>query len=110
MTLSADAYAVPDRIAVDAKGFGWRVWDDSEIWSMVPVNPDNSPIPQPVTWFVRFPDSVLDAATKALCTNGADRLLELVGPENRREAIACITGMVRAAMNDPVGRGEGERL
>ena len=44
--------AVPDRIAIDAHGYGWRVWDDKDYWSMVPTNPDNSPIPQPVTWFV----------------------------------------------------------
>lgn len=51
--------AVPDRIAIDANGFGWRVWNDAEHWSMVPTNPDNSPIPQPVTWFV-------NAATRPL--------------------------------------------
>jgi hypothetical protein len=45
---------MPDRIAVDANGYGWRVWDDQEHWSMVPTNPDNSPIPQPVTWFVQL--------------------------------------------------------
>lgn len=45
--------SMPDRIAVDAKGYGWRVWDDEDHWSMVPTNPDNSPIPQPVTWFVK---------------------------------------------------------
>lgn len=52
MTLSADEFALPDRIAVDAKGYGWRVWNGSDFWSMVPTNPDNSPIPRPVTWFV----------------------------------------------------------
>lgn len=45
--------AVPDRIAIDAHGYGWRVWDDQEMWSMVPQNPDNEPIPEPLTWFVR---------------------------------------------------------
>jgi hypothetical protein len=45
--------AVPDRIAIDAHGYGWRVWDDQETWSMVPQNPDNEPIPEPLTWFVR---------------------------------------------------------
>ena len=48
--------AVPDRIAIDAHGYGWRVWDDEDHWSMVPQNPDNSPIPQPVTWFVPAAD------------------------------------------------------
>jgi hypothetical protein len=44
----------PDRIAIDADGFGWRVWDDQEHWSMVPTNPDNEPVPHPLTWYVRF--------------------------------------------------------
>ncbi len=46
-------FAMPDRIAVDAQGYGWRVWDGEDNWSMVPVNPDNTPIPQPVTYFER---------------------------------------------------------
>lgn len=45
--------AVPNRIAIDRFGYGWRVWDEHpEMWSMVPQNPDNTPIPRPVTWFV----------------------------------------------------------
>ncbi len=45
--------AVPDRIAIDAKGYGWRQWDEHpDMWSMVPQNPDNSPIPKPLTWFI----------------------------------------------------------
>jgi hypothetical protein len=39
----------PPRLAVDANGYVWRVYD--EYWSMCPVNPDNSPIPQPVTFY-----------------------------------------------------------
>jgi hypothetical protein len=50
-------FALPDRIAIDAKGYGWRVWDGSDVWSMVPINPDNSPIPQPVTWYEREPNA-----------------------------------------------------
>jgi hypothetical protein len=42
----------PDRIAIDAQGYGWRVWDGEDSWSMVPTNPDNSPIPEPVTWYL----------------------------------------------------------
>lgn len=45
-------FTMPDRIAIDARGYGWRVWDDQAEWSMVPTNPDNSPVPEPVTWFV----------------------------------------------------------
>lgn len=50
------AHQLPDRIAIDANGFGWRVWDDGT-WSMVPTNPDNSPIPQPVTFYERVHDA-----------------------------------------------------
>jgi len=39
----------PHRIAVDAKGYVWRAFPD--MWSMAPVNPDNSAIPQPVTFY-----------------------------------------------------------
>lgn len=45
-------FTIPDRIAIDAKGYGWRVWEGEDHWSMVPTNPDNSPIPEPVAWFV----------------------------------------------------------
>lgn len=53
-----DAFAIPDRIAIDAKGYGWRVWDDEDYWSMVPTTTDNDPIAQPVTWFVKEPKLV----------------------------------------------------
>jgi hypothetical protein len=43
----------PDAIAIDANGNGWRVWDGFDGWSMVPTNPDNSEIPQPLTWYRR---------------------------------------------------------
>lgn len=43
---------LPERIAVDAAGFYWRVVSD-EMWSMCLTNPDNSPIPEPVTFYVR---------------------------------------------------------
>jgi hypothetical protein len=54
--------AVPDRIAIDAHGYGWRVWDDQEMWSMVPTNPDNEPVPEPLTWFVKADKFEADAA------------------------------------------------
>lgn len=89
-------FALPDRIAIDAKGYGWRQWDDEEMWSMVPTNPDNSPIPQPITWFVPAKKAEVDAVATALGTNGFDRLMELVPPEDHKEALACLTGIVRA--------------
>jgi hypothetical protein len=47
-----EPFAIPDRVAFDARGFGWRVWNDQEAWSMVPTTDDNLPIPEPITWFV----------------------------------------------------------
>lgn len=38
-------------IAVDAMGYCWRVFP-GEFWSMCPVNPDNSPIPRPLTFYM----------------------------------------------------------
>lgn len=42
----------PHRIAVDGKGYVWRAYTNEDFWSMAPTNPDNSPIPQPVTYYV----------------------------------------------------------
>lgn len=41
----------PPLLAVDANGYCWRAYAD-DYWSMCPVNPDNSPIPRPVTYYV----------------------------------------------------------
>lgn len=42
----------PPRLAVDGRGFVWRVYNDGH-WSMAPSNPDNNPVPEPVTYYVR---------------------------------------------------------
>lgn len=39
----------PPLLAVDAHGYVWRVYRDG--WSMAPQNPDNNPVPQPVTYY-----------------------------------------------------------
>lgn len=39
----------PPMLAVDANGYVWRVYP--EYWSMCPVNPDNEPVPEPVTFY-----------------------------------------------------------
>lgn len=44
-------FAVPERVAFDGNGYGWRVFADH--WSMVPTTPDNEPTLEPLTWFVR---------------------------------------------------------
>lgn len=59
--------AVPDRIAIDAHGYGWRVWDDTDMWSMVPQNPDNTPTPKPLTWFVKEDGGIVRDVLVALC-------------------------------------------
>lgn len=38
-------------LAIDAKGYWWRCWGEDPMWSMVPTNPDNSPIPKPVKFY-----------------------------------------------------------
>lgn len=38
------------KLAVDADGYVWWVNSD-DTWSMVRTNPDNSPIPHPVTYY-----------------------------------------------------------
>ena len=47
--------SLPDAVAIDANGYWWRVWGEDPMWSMVPVNPDNSPIPEPVTLYRLVP-------------------------------------------------------
>lgn len=46
---------LPDVVAIDANGYWWRVWGEDPMWSMVPTNPDNSPIPEPVTYYRLVP-------------------------------------------------------
>lgn len=48
---------LPDAVAIDANGYWWRVWGEDPAWSMVPTNPDNSPIPEPVTFYRLVPIS-----------------------------------------------------
>lgn len=40
----------PPKLAVDANGFVWRVYDGG-YWSMAPINPDNTPVPGPITFY-----------------------------------------------------------
>lgn len=49
----------PHKICVDGKGYVWRAYTDEDYWSMAPVNPDNSPVPHPRTFYV--PESSIDA-------------------------------------------------
>lgn len=48
---AAEHQMKPPRIAMDGDGFWWRVFDDGT-WSMCPTNSDNSPVSQPVTYYV----------------------------------------------------------
>lgn len=51
------------RIAVDAKGYWWRVFPDGWL-SMVPTKPDGCPIPHPLTFYV--PEEALSQLREAL--------------------------------------------
>lgn len=45
----------PHKIAVDGKGYVWRMYTSGALnntRSMAPVNSDNSPIPEPITYYV----------------------------------------------------------
>lgn len=66
--------AIPDCIAVDARGYGWRVWADEENWSMVPTTEDNLPIPEPITWFARSQHGPPLAAQIRFLTRERDEL------------------------------------
>lgn len=46
-------------LVVDGKGYVWRAFTDGT-WSMAPTNPDNSPIPQPITYYAAINEPVLD--------------------------------------------------
>ncbi|MGH7486717.1 MAG: hypothetical protein ACREMY_14120, partial [bacterium] len=41
---------LPEKLAIDGRGFVWRVF--AEHWSMAPSNPDNEPIPEPITYYL----------------------------------------------------------
>lgn len=43
------------RLAVDANGFVWWAHEDGS-WSMARTNPDNKPVPQPVTYYAPVHD------------------------------------------------------
>jgi len=75
-------FAVPDRIAIDANGYGWRVFGhgtDDETWSMVPVNPDNTAPPQPMSWYVPAPAEPREVIDQAGIDHILAALIE-VGP------------------------------
>lgn len=70
-------------IAVDADGYCWRVFDDGT-WSMCPTNPDNSPVPTPVTFFDRRDSDAWARAVSAAAALGA----ALAEFDNARDALA----------------------
>lgn len=64
----------PPLLAVDAGGYVWRVYEGA--WSMAPSNPDNSPIPQPVTYY---------APVEGLTGPELEVLIRLLFAANRRD-------------------------
>jgi hypothetical protein len=56
----------PHLLAVDANGYVWRAYLNEGYWSMAPVNPDNSPIPEPITYY-----APVGTGTRAECEAAA---------------------------------------
>ena len=83
MTDSKDALLA---LAVDAKGYCWRVFDDGT-WSMCATNPDNEPVPQPVTFYVRQTER--DAWARC-CSAAATLGAALAEFDNAREFYARV--------------------
>ena len=73
----------PPMLAVDAAGYCWRVFEDGT-WSTCPTNPDNSPIPMPVTFYV--PVGAPDWAR--LCAAAANLGAAFAEMDNARAALA----------------------
>lgn len=84
---------VPDRIGIDAAGFGWRAWNDVGHLSTVPQNPDNEPIPSPVTWFVPEDQSAVALLGEVVDWFGVPDWSGPSLPEHLARRIArCLTG------------------
>lgn len=51
-----DGRYVPTRLCIDGEGYAWMLHDDQPelegMWSMARINPDNSPIPEPKTFYI----------------------------------------------------------
>lgn len=97
MTHDGVKYLVPPLLAVDADGYCWRVFEDG--WSMAPNNPDNEPIPQPVTFYVPFDGGELDEAMAAAAALGA----ALARFDNARDALV----RAQAGTEDPAPLMDG---
>jgi hypothetical protein len=76
----------PPRLAVDAKGYVWRVYNDGH-WSMAPSNPDNSPVPEPITYYASIGEAIgFDEEIQAS--------IEEAKAEGRREALAPVLDLI----------------
>lgn len=87
-----------ERLAVDADGFVW--WHHADgTWSMARTNPDNSPIPQPVTYFVPT-EEMADLRAELLEAKEARDHFESIGAAHRAE-IDLLTRIVDQVDMDP---------
>lgn len=78
---------LPIRIGVDRNGYVWRDFGD-EALSMAPSNPDNEPIPGPISWYLPPASDVQTAAWHRLM-NAAIGLGEALAEfDNARDAYA----------------------
>jgi hypothetical protein len=94
----------PHRVAVDAKGYVWRVYPEGvipgaygECWSMAPTNPDNSPVPEPVIYYV--PERQYQAARTRANRNAQK------GDEWMLRAVAAEAALAAAVGGDLVQPG-----
>ena len=66
-------FAIPPRLAVDADGYVWRIFDDEfsgELWSVATVNLDNSPTPEPVIFYEPVSQAETTAPCDRICREG----------------------------------------
>lgn len=63
------AKELPVRLAVDANGYVWRIFADGT-WSMAPNNPDNEPVPEPITFYDAAPPDNHVAISRLGCCAG----------------------------------------
>lgn len=83
--------------------------DEVAAWTATlhPMAPEVEPRPRPASMTAK--EAEVRAAATALTVNGYERLLELVRPEDRREALACLLGVVRAVASDLAGEVGGPK-
>lgn len=74
-------FTIPDKVAFDSRGIGWRWFNDvagQAMFSMVPVSTDNDPMYEPLTWFVPQSEQVALAQHHREAEHLAEGMAELL--------------------------------